>query len=148
MAKMTGEKIMKKSTILLKELDLIQSVITRMASYAFLSRGWVITIVVGVFTIGEASLITKLTTTIFTIPFFWFIDAFFLHKERAYRKLYDWVTENRLSTKKHAFSLNYNRKELFQDSVLKTMFRPLLLVYYLLPLLVATIGLYYTMTNV
>ena len=94
---------------MLKEIDLIQDIIKRMASNSFLIKGWAITLVV-------ASLLLKgprYQAWIAFIPLlmFWLLDAYFLWQERMYRELYGWVVSNRLKTADHLFDLNAKRFE-------------------------------------
>lgn len=102
---------------MMKEIDTIQSIINRMSSNSFLIKGWMITLVVGTLLL-ERTLLTdsKLQITIAFIPLiaFWFLDAYFLWQERMYRKLYEWVIDNRLSTDDELFSMNAHR---FRDKV-------------------------------
>jgi len=105
--------------VLHKEIDLIQGIITRMASNSFLLKGWMITIVVAVLALTKDTLVTNDISYLSIILFlpllvFWYLDAFFLHKERCYIKLYDWVVENRLNTLENQYNLNYKR---FEDEV-------------------------------
>jgi hypothetical protein len=94
---------------MLKEVELIQAVIKRMASNSFLIKGWTITLVV-------ATLLLKgprYQAWIAFIPLlmFWSLDAYFLWQERMYRQLYSWVVSNRLKTSDHLFDLNARRFE-------------------------------------
>jgi hypothetical protein len=97
---------------MLKEIELIEDIIKRMASNSFLVKGWTITLVV-------ASLLLKgsqYQAWIAFIPLlmFWFLDAYYLWQEKMYRKLFAWVVSNRLKTSEHLFDLNANR---FKDDV-------------------------------
>src|SRR5574344_1982348 len=92
--------------IMMKEIDLIQDIIKRMASNSFMIKGWTLTLVV-------ATLLLKGSKTQVFIAFiplisFWYLDAYFLWQERLYRKLYDWVIVNRLQTIDFLFDLNAN----------------------------------------
>ena len=118
-----------------KEIDLIQGVINRMAHNSFLLKGWTITIIVAVLALTKDTLVTNDITyfsLILLIPLivFWYLDAFFLHKERCYIKLYDWVIENRSKTKEFQYNLNYKRFEKDVDSILKIMRSDTLLTFY------------------
>lgn len=118
-----------------KEIDLIQGVINRMAHNSFLLKGWTITIIVAVLALTKDTLVTNDVTyfsIILLIPLvvFWYLDAFFLHKERCYIKLYDWVIENRLKTEEFQYNLNYRRFEKKVDSILKIMRSDTLLTFY------------------
>jgi len=98
---------------MLKEIEIIQDIIKRMAFNSFTIKGWALTLVV-------VSLLLKGTDKyqiwIAFIPLlvFWFLDAFFLRQERMYRKLYDWVINNRLKTEEHLFDIDAYR---FKDEV-------------------------------
>jgi hypothetical protein len=118
-----------------KEIDLIQGIINRMSQNSFLLKGWSITIIVAVLALTKDTIITKDITyfsLILLIPLlvFWFLDAFFLHKERCYIKLYDWVIENRLKTEDFQYNLNYKRFEKEIGSVGKIMLSSTLIIFY------------------
>jgi hypothetical protein len=118
-----------------KEIDLIQGIINRMSHNSFLLKGWAITIIVAVLALTKDTLVTNDLTyfsIILLIPLivFWYLDAFFLHKEKCYIKLYDWVIENRSKTKEFQYNLNYKRFEKDVDSILKIMRSDTLLTFY------------------
>lgn len=126
---------MDKTEILHKEIDLIQNIISRMASNSFLLKGWVITIIVGVLALTkETFLINDFTylSLILLLPLivFWYLDAYFLHKERCYRKLYIWVIQNREASEEYKYNLDYTRFKNEVDGILKIMFSPTLRVFY------------------
>jgi len=97
---------------MLKEIDIVQDIIKRMAFNSFLIKGWAITLVVATLLLKG----TKYQVFIAFIPLlvFWFLDAYFLWQERMYRKLYNWVISNRLKTDEHLFDMNAYR---FKDEV-------------------------------
>ena len=105
---------------MLKEIALVQEIIKRMASNSFLIKGWTITLVVATLLLKG----NKNQVLIVFIPLlvFWFLDAYFLWQERLYRKLYDWVVENRLKTDEHLFSMNAYRFKDKVQSKLRIMF--------------------------
>lgn len=74
----------------LKYLELIQSVINRMASNSFMLKGWAVTLVVGIFALAGKDT-DKLYFLVAYIPViaFWGLDAYYLLQERLYRALYD-----------------------------------------------------------
>lgn len=128
-----------------KEIDLIQGVISRMANNSFLLKGWTITLIVAVLALTRDKIITNNYTffalTLFIPLFgFWYLDAFFLHKEKCYRKLYNWVIENRLSSDKYKYNLDYRRFENEVESIFKIMRSPTLGIFYGI-ILVILIGL-------
>ena len=97
---------------MLKEVDIIQEIIRRMAFNSFMIKGWAITLVVVTLLLKG----TEYQVWIAFIPLlvFWFLDAYFLWQERLYRKLYDWVVNNRLKTDEYLFDMNAYR---FKDEV-------------------------------
>ena len=106
------EKNVNLKEYLLKEVEVIQGIINRMAFNSFLIKGWTITLVVVALLLKGA----KHQVWIAFIPLFvfWFLDAYFLWQERMYRKLYDWVTINRLKSEEYLFNMNAYR---FRDEV-------------------------------
>lgn len=109
-----------------KEIDLIQGVINRMASNSFLLKGWTVTIIVAVLALTKDTIVTNdvtyfALTLLIPLCVFWYLDAFFLHKEKCYRELYKWVIENRPKSNELKYDLNYKRFENDVDSILKIM---------------------------
>lgn len=95
-----------------KEIEIVQNIINRMALNSFMIKGWSITLVVVTLLLKG----TKYQIWIAFIPLlvFWFLDAYFLWQERMYRKLYDWIINNRLKTEEYLFAMNACR---FKDKV-------------------------------
>lgn len=127
--------------VLHKEIDLIQGVVSRMATNSFYLKGWMISLVSVILALTKDTIVaTEIAYFNFTlclpVLMFWYLDAFFLHKERCYRKLYEWVIQNRKETDEHLYSLNYSRFEGQVDNVFKTMFSKTLLPFYGLTLLI------------
>jgi len=105
---------------MLKEIEIIQDTIKRMAFNSFMIKGWAITLVV-------ATLLLKGTGYQVWIAFipllvFWFLDAYFLWQERMYRKLYDWVINNRLNTEEYLLDMNAYRFRNKVHSIPRIMF--------------------------
>lgn len=103
-----------------KELDLIQSCITRMANNSFMIKGWTLTLFVALitfFNLKDLSTILLIFALIVIVFLFAYLDAFYLWQERKYVKLYSDVIKKRqkddftnlydLSTK------NYNFETIF-----------------------------------
>ncbi len=75
-------------------LGFIQGVINRMGNNSFLIKGWVVTLVAAIFALSAEKANVKFAyVAIFPLVFFWWLDAFFLHQERLYRKLYEKVAD-------------------------------------------------------
>lgn len=77
-----------------KHLELVQNVISRMASNSFMLKGWAVTLVAGIFALAEKDA-DKLYFLVSYIPVvvFWWLDAYYLFQERLYRLLYDKVCQ-------------------------------------------------------
>ncbi len=90
-----------------KEIDLIQDTIKRMAFNSFLIKGWTITLVVATLLVKKGA--QEPWIALIPLVVFWFLDAYFLWQERLYRKLYDWVVENRPFTEEYLFNMNAYR---------------------------------------
>jgi len=101
---------------MLKEIKLIQDILKLMAFNSFMIKGWAITLVVVALLLKG----TEYQVWLAFIPLlvFWFLDAYFLWQERMYRKLYEWVINNRLETEEYLFDMNaYRFKNKLQSRV-------------------------------
>ena len=78
--------------IVIKHLELIQTVINRLAQSSFLLKGWSITVVAALLTLstrdknGLHSLVALLPALVF-----WGLDSYYVRQERLFRKLYEAV---------------------------------------------------------
>jgi len=73
----------------MRHLDMIQAVITRMATNSFMLKGWAVTLIAGVFVLSSKDS-NPLFFLIAYIPIvlFWFLDSYYLQLERKFRVLY------------------------------------------------------------
>ena len=106
---------------MLKEIEIIQDIIKRMAFNSFMIKGWTITLVAVTLLLKEGS---KCQVFIAYIPLFvfWFLDAYFLWQEHLYRRLYNWVIQHRLETDEYLLDMNAYRFKGQEQSKLKVMF--------------------------
>jgi len=107
---------------MLKEIDIIQEIIKRMAYNSFLIKGWTVTLIIGILLLKGPE---KYQVFLALIPLiaFWYLDAYFLRQERLFRKLYEWVISHRLNTDEYLFDMRAEErfgKEV--DSIWRTMF--------------------------
>ncbi|MEZ7950977.1 MAG: hypothetical protein QMC07_10430 [Flavobacteriaceae bacterium] len=138
---------MKRSEKLHKELDLIQNVINRIANNSFLLKGWLVSLIVVILALTKETIVaTDLNyfsfLLILPVIIFWYLDAFFLHKEKCYRELYQWVIENRKNTLEYLYSLDYSRFLKKVKPIWKIMFSVTLFCFYgilILILIIVTI---------
>lgn len=117
-----------------KEIDLIQSCISRMANNSFLLKGWTVSLVaVALVLVKEIDRHLLELILLIAVICFWYLDAFFLRTEKLYREIYKWVLQNRDQTSDYLYDLNPHR---FKDNVKPEfciMFSKTLLVFYGLP---------------
>ena len=106
---------------MLKEIDIIQDIIRRMAYNSFMIKGWAITLVV-VTLLLKGTEKSQVWIAFIPLVVFWFLDAYFLRQERMYRILYDWVINNRLKTGEHLFDMKTRRFENEVQSIPRIMF--------------------------
>lgn len=121
-----------------KEIDLIQTCITRMAGNSFLLKGWMLTVVAAVwaFTISANSTITVCAALLIIILAFWHLDAFFLRTEKMYRKMYEWVLiERKKDNEAFLYDLNPHRFDAEVGPHFKVMFSLTLRYFYGIPFL-------------
>jgi len=80
-------------------LELIQAVITRMASNSFLLKGWSVALVAALFALAaDKSEVLFVYLAYFPAIALWILDGYFLRQERLFRKLYDHVRALELSS--------------------------------------------------
>jgi len=140
---------------LLKETEIVQDVISRMANNQFYIKGWSITLIV-------ASLLLKGVFYHHLVAFipwliFWIYDSYFLRLEKLYRTHYTWLINNRLGNDEFLLDVDRSRleerlkkrlKEQFPNEVPCTtqiMFSKSMLPFYLFLLIIilATISVEY-----
>ena len=83
----------------LKHLELIQGVINRMSTNAFLLKGWSVVLIAALFALSAAdSHVEFALLAIIPVIFFGTLDAFFLWHERLFRELYNEVRQKELAS--------------------------------------------------
>ena len=123
-----------RDTILHKEIDLIQSIINRMAHNSFLLKGWSVTLIALIVTLlikeGQLNNNLFLMLLLSVEGMFWALDAYYLRLERMYRKLYDWVIKNRPSGNEYLYDLNAYRFQGEVKGIIGTLLSKTLLFFY------------------
>lgn len=123
----------------LKHLEFIQAVVARMNQNSFLVKGWAVTLVSALFALAaDKADQTFVLVTYIPIPVFWFLDGFYLSRERLFRALYDHVAQ--LSPDAIDFSMKTSRFENKNNCISSVMFSqtvwPLYALLVLVPLLI------------
>ena len=105
---------------MLKEIEIIQDIIKRMAFNSFMIKGWTITLVAVTLLLRGSK--HQVLIAFIPILVFWFLDAYFLWQERLYRRLYNWVIKNRMETDEYLFDMDAYRFKDEEQSKLRIMF--------------------------
>nr|WP_303213198.1 hypothetical protein [uncultured Romboutsia sp.] len=134
--------------IIHKEIDLIQSCISRMANNSFLLKGWAVSLIAVILAIIHEKINPVLVSIILAsiILCFWYLDAFFLRTERMYRELYNWViVERPKNNREKLYDLNAKRFEEKVDSISGVMLSKTLRLFYGIPFIISIIILIYNL---
>ena len=75
----------------IKHLEMIETIIERMARNSFMLKGWAVTLIVGVMAIIGKQSLDYILISLIPLIVFWGLDSYYLMQERAYRELYDVV---------------------------------------------------------
>ena len=76
----------------LKHLEMLQTVISRMAKCSFLLKGWNVVLVSAIFAVASGESKSQLVYFAYLpATAFWLLDGYFLRQERMFRALYDKV---------------------------------------------------------
>lgn len=124
----------------IKHLEFIQNAITKMGNNSFLIKGWLITIVSGLYALSAKDAnFNYVIITYITIPVFWLLNGYFLSQERRYRALYDTVrvkNENQIDfnmdTKIYNSGKNTIQNTLFSISIFPLYFMMLMISIYIM----------------
>ncbi|ERG68202.1 MULTISPECIES: hypothetical protein [Exiguobacterium] len=114
----------------IKHLEFIQQTISRMASNSFYLKGWAVTLVAAILAFANVKDMDSRYIYIALIPtiFFWFLDGFYLHQEKLFRKLYDVVRIKSDETIDYSMDTSDFKKDI--DSWLIVCFSKTLLMFY------------------
>lgn len=130
-----------------KEIDLIQSCITRMAQNSFMIKGWFVSLYAVILALlpEKVNLFLLCAALVAVNLIFWYMDGFFLRTEKVYRKIYDWVLEARPQNNRELLyqlnPLEFKGKIKETESIWQVMWSKTLRWFYLIPLLFVIIVL-------
>ena len=123
-------------------LGFIQGVINRMGSNSFLLKGWSVTLVAAVFALSSKDADQRfILLAYFPVIVFWVLDAYFLHQERLFRKLYEKVASDLISSEKFVLNTSIVRDEV--ASVSKVFFSKTLLLFHGLIVGIVIVAMFY-----
>ena len=94
--------------VFFKELDMLQSCISRKAESSFRIKGWAIAVFVAVLGLLPSRFDPRFVAIAgsLIVLMFWIMDASYLQQERLYRLKYQWVIKNRQKSESFVFDLN------------------------------------------
>lgn len=125
-------------------LGFIQAVISRMGSNSFLLKGWSVTMVAAIFALSAKDADHRFVMmAYFPILIFWMLDAFFLHQEKLFRKLYEEVASGRQPS--DHFSMNTNVVKDKVESMAVVAFSKTLLPFHGLIVLIVLFAMFVIM---
>jgi hypothetical protein len=86
-------------------LGFLQGVISRMGTNSFLLKGWSVTLVAAIFALSAKDADHRFVLlSYFPVIVFWILDAYFLHQERLFRKLFEEVAGGKIPS--NQFTMN------------------------------------------
>jgi hypothetical protein len=110
-------------------LGFIQGVINRMGLNSFLAKGWTATLTAAVFALSDRKSDARfILIALLPVAMLWLLDAFFLHEEKLFRKLYEKVASGAISSQNFSMDTRNVRKEV--GSEIQVFFSKTLLLYY------------------
>ena len=126
---------------MLKHLEFIQNIITRINSNSFKLKGWTITLVSALFALAaNDSNIDYVMVSYIAIPIFWILDGFYISQERQYRELYSKVsttTENEID-----FSLDASNFNKGTNNWISGIFSKTLIPFYGISIVITLVVMY------
>lgn len=131
----------------IKHLELVQSVISRMAQNCFACKGWAVALVAAMFAFATKDADPRYSMlAVLPALVFWGLDGYYLRQERLFRKLYDAVRKPTWPPgDDDAFSMDTSPYSGIVDDWLRTCCRSGTIVWLYLALLVVilfvTLGL-------
>lgn len=126
----------------MRHLEMIQNVISRMASNSFLLKGWTVTLVVGLLAFANIKEMNSNFMFLALVPalFFWVLDGYFIHQERLYVKLYEHVAT--LKNEQIDFLLDARQYEEKTGGVVSAFWSNTLKIFYLPTLIVVIAAIF------
>ena len=88
-----SEPVYKESEI--KHIEMIEAVIERMGQNSFALKGWTMTLIVAICALSATGSERRFAfIAVAPIIIFWFLDSYYLQRERKYRELYNRVIKH------------------------------------------------------
>lgn len=127
-------------------LGFIQGIITRMGGNSFLLKGWSVTLVAALFALSAKDANNNFVLiAYFPVLVFWFLDAFFLHQEKLFRKLYEEVAAGNITS--DLFTMNTSLVRDRVPSITRVFFSKTLLPFHGVIVIIVTLAMCLTFFN-
>lgn len=113
---------------IVKHLEFLQAVITRLNNTSFLIKGWAMTLTAGVVGLAAGQGDLRICGAgLVPVSSFWLLDSYFLRHERMYRRLYDTVRRSDGSVEAFSMDASPHKADVPFMSAASS---PLLLLFY------------------
>lgn len=115
-----------------KHLEFILGVTDRQARNSFVLKGWSVTLVAAFFLLTTRGVNPQLAMIAAFLPSltFWGLDAYYLRKERLFRRLYDEVRLGKTDENLNPFTLNTNPYRRRVSSWQRTVISPSVIYFH------------------
>lgn len=125
-----------RAKILVEELKILQGAINRMAQNSLECKKWTLALVVGVLSLKVEAISNSYGLCVLGVLLlcFWFLDAYYLMRERSFRKQYRWLIKNRPKTDERLFEVFPIHQTCQSMQFLSAMRSPSLFPYWVLDL--------------
>ncbi|MCW3990782.1 MAG: hypothetical protein NWE88_11995 [Candidatus Bathyarchaeota archaeon] len=115
--------------VFIRELEMVQSIVDRMANNSFMIKGWTVTLVVVSLLINSQSIHKIIAFLPWLV--FWILDAYFIHLEKCYRALHEWLIVTRPDSNECLFNLKAEKRFGDEvDGIITVMFSKTLVPFY------------------
>ncbi|WP_025454205.1 hypothetical protein [Helicobacter pylori] len=133
-----------RAKILIEELKILQGVINRMAQNSLECKKWTLALVVGVLSLKMEAVSNSYGLCVLGVLLlcFWFLDAYYLKRERLFREQYRWLIKNRLKTDERLFEIFPAHQTCQSAQFSSAMFSISLFPYWVLGLCLVGYGFY------
>jgi len=135
-----------------KELDLIQSVINRMANNSFLIKGWAMTLMSALIAFGKDSILGNMNNSYYLIMIigvlipFWILDAYYLRQERIFIRIYNQAIADPKAHNRTRFDLKPTK--IAADRMIAIMFSKSLFWFYVPFIVLISIAVIFKLTGI
>jgi hypothetical protein len=124
-----------------RHLEMIQAIITRLATNGVYIKGWAVTLISALFALAAPDADMRyVLVAYFPVGMFWALDAYYLRQERLFRALYDEVRRSQSSD----FSMRTDGLHSGVGSWAKAAFsKPLVLFYGVIMIVVVIVMIWF-----